>query len=595
MDKQKTRCEIDINYTWDLTKIFKNNNEFYNSLEDLETKINDILKFKGNILKGSNNLLEYFRTSEKIERSLYKLYYYAHLNYDSDTTDKTSQELLGKIENLLKEYSKLSSYVIPELMQKDYSLIEKYIKENKELEDYKFYLENLYRYKEYTLGEKEEKILSILSKSLDNASEIYESLTDSDMTFGNITYNGKTFELTESNYTSYIKSNDRSLRKLVFERLFETYSNNKYTITNTFKGNIDTLTSIAKIRGYNSSIEASLFNDNIDISVYKNLIDTVNKNMDVIYKYYNLKKDILKLDDMHMYDIYVPMIDNLDKEYSFLDAKNIVIDALSILGEDYINNLKKAFDEKWIDVYNNRGKRSGAYSSGFYDTNPYILLNYESKYHDISTLAHELGHSMHTYYSCHNNSYINSSYQIFVAEVASTVNELILAKYLINNSKSKEEKLFILNELMELFKSTIYRQTMFAEFELKMHSDYENGIILTNDYISDSYYNLVKKYFGDSVIIDDLIKYEWERIPHFYYNFYVYKYAIGLSCACKIYKNITCDNGLEDYLNFLKLGGSAYPFDELMVAKVDLNGDVIESAITMFNEIMDEFIELYNK
>ena len=292
------------------------------------------------------------------------------------------------------------------------------------------------------------------------------------------------------------------------------------------------------------------------------------------------------------------MVSDVDKKYTFEEAKNIVLDALKILGDDYQKKLHKAFDNRFIDIYNNKGKRSGAYSSGFYDTYPYILLNYEGKYGDVTTLAHELGHSMHTLYSCEFNPYNTSSYQIFVAEVASTVNELILIKYLIKKTDKKEEKLYLLNKLLELFKGTIFRQTMFAEFEKNMYEDHEKGIVLTNEYICDKYYKLVKDYFGPNVVCDKLIQNEWMRIPHFYYYFYVYKYAIGLSAACKIVNNIEKEGelGIKKYLNFLKTGGSMYPSDELKVCDVDINSnEFIEDAINMFKDTIEKFRKIYRK
>ena len=292
------------------------------------------------------------------------------------------------------------------------------------------------------------------------------------------------------------------------------------------------------------------------------------------------------------------MVENIEKKYRFEDAKNIVIEALSVLGDDYINNLKKAFSERWIDIYNNKGKRGGAYSSGFYDTKPFVLLNFEGKYEDVTTLAHELGHSMHTYYSCHYEPYNLSSYNIFVAEVASTVNELLLVHHLLDKAKSKEEKLFLLNQLMELYKGTIFRQVMFAEFERDMHNDSSNGEILTNEYLSSKYYALVKKYFGNNVVCDEEIKNEWMRIPHFYYDFYVYKYAIGLSCATRIVNRILNheEKAVEDYLNFLKTGGSMYPADELMVAGVSVfDENVYLDAINSFNDYIDSFKKIYKE
>jgi len=590
--KQKERAEIKIEDTWDLTVIFKNDNEFYLELNNLKTDIKEITKYKGIILKNSKNLLEFLELSDKLDRRLYKLYYYAHLNFDVDTTNSNSLEKMEKVSELMTNYSDLTSFVESELLKSDFSLIEKYLVEEKELKKYRFNLEKIYRYKKHVLSEKEESILANLSNSLEASSSIYESLTDSDLTFGNIKVDGKIYEFTESNYSKFIENKDRNIRKKAFNILYKTYSKYSHTIANTFRSNIETNTKIAKIRKYNSSIEASLFSDNIDVSIYDNLIKTVRNNLSVLYDYYDLKKEMLGLKELHLYDIYANMVNDVDRSYTFDEAKNIVLDALKVLGDDYQNKLNKAFNNRYIDKYNNKGKRGGAYSSGFYDTNPYILLNFEGKYNDVTTLAHELGHSMHTLYSCEANPYNLSQYKIFVAEVASTVNELILIKYLIKKTNKKQEKLYLLNKLLELFKGTIFRQTMFSEFEEKMTYDHEKGIILTNDYLNKEYYRIVKDYFGNNVISDDLIKYEWMRIPHFYYNFYVYKYAIGLSAACKIVHDIEelGKVGVEKYLKFLKSGGSMYPSDELLLCDVDIHkSDYIEEALSFFKNTIEEF------
>ena len=591
----KLRNEIDDKYKWDLSSIFKTDDEFLKEYEIVKKDINVISNYKGKIVSSASSLLEYLNFTINLERRIYKLYYYAHLHYDEDTTNTKYQEYFGLIRNLLTNYEELKSFEVPEFMSIDYKVIEEYFNEIPDLKKYKFNLENLYRYKSHTLTEKEEKMLSRLSKVIGNPELTYSSLTDSDITFGNIKVDSKDVELTESNYSVYIRNEDRDVRKQAFETLFTTYSNLKNTITSTFKGNIESLVETAKIRNYNSSLEASLFDDNIDTKIYDNLIKVVSDNMDVVYKYFKLKKEVLKLEPYTSYDVYVDMVPNLDKKYTFEEAKNLVIEALKPLGENYINDLKKAFKERWIDIYPNKGKRTGAYSSGFYDTKPFVLLNFEGRYNDVSTLAHELGHSMHTYYSCKNNDYNNSQYKIFVAEVASTVNELLLANYLLKTSNNKEEKMYILNQLMELYKATIYRQTMFAEFEKEMNLRVEKDIPLTHESISNYYYDLNKKYFGDSVELQDLIKYEWERIPHFYYDFYVYKYAIGLSCATKIVENILsgADEGAKNYLKFLSSGGSDYPVNELKLAGIDVTKEeVIESAISYFDSLIDEFKSL---
>lgn len=593
---QRKREEIEEKYTWDLSYIYKKDSDWQIAFNKVSKEIKQISNFKGILVSNAKNLLNYLNLSCLLERKLYKLYYYANLKHDQDTTNSKYQEMLGKIKNLINKYEELDAYSNPELMRVDYNLIKDFYKQEPKLKEYKFILENIYRFKKHILDDDTEKLLSSLSKVFDKSAETFEMLTDADMKFGMITDEKEhEVELTESNYRVFLQSKDRNIRKKAFEQLLGKYSEFKNTISSTFAGNVDMLTTLAKLKHYRSSLEASLFSDNVSPKVYNNLIDTINENLNVIYKYFDLKKKFLKLDEFHLYDQYVDLVKENTKEYPFEEGKKIVLKALSVLGEDYVNNLNKAFDERWIDVYNNVGKRSGAYSSGFYDTKPYVLLNYENTLNDVSTLAHELGHSMHTYYSCLNNPYQYSKYTIFVAEVASTVNELLLNLYLLNNISDKEEKKYILSNLMDLFKATLYRQTMFAEYERDMHLKNEKGEVLTNELLCNEYYKLNLKYFGPDVVVDDLIKYEWERIPHFYYDFYVYKYVIGLSCACFIVDGILNkkDKALENYLKFLSSGGSDYPINELKIAGIDVTKkEVIESAIKMFDGFIDQFIEL---
>lgn len=596
--KQKLREEISNEYKWDLEAIYKNKEEFEDELKKIEQEIDKIDKYKDILMESSSNLLECLELDTNISRRLSKAHTYANCYFDSDTGNASYQEMLGKVNNLYQKCSEKISFIEPSILKCDYNTIQKYMEESPKLKSYERNLKEIYRFKKYILSDNEEKIISNLEKALDSSSTTYESLTDTDMTYGNIIdENGESVELTDSNYNKYIKSNDRRVRKEAFDELYRVYSNFKNTICSTIKGNIEANTSIAKIRGYNSSIEASLFSDNIDVSVYNNLIDTVSNNLSSLFKYYDLKKKILGLDEMHLYDTYVSIINEKPREYTFDEAKELVKKALSVLGDKYINDLNNAFTEKWIDIYNNKGKRGGAYSGGSYDTYPYVLLNFEGTLNDVSTLAHELGHSMHSYYSRLNNSYQDSNYKIFVAEVASTVNELLLSKYLLKNTSDKREKLIILNNLLDLFKATIFRQTMFAEFEKKIYEKHEKGEILTAELLCNDYYELNKKYFGNSVYVDDEIKYEWERIPHFYYYFYVYKYATGLSAACYIVNGILSGSkdALDNYLKFLTLGGSMDPLDELKVAGIDMTKpEAILSAIHMFDEILEEFEQLYN-
>lgn len=596
--EEKLRCEIEDKYKWDLTKIYKDEKEWQKDFDDVKEKILKVLEYKDSFLSNGKKLYEYLKYDEEVSRKLEKIYYYAHLNYDADTLDEKYKVMTNKVSDLFTKYNELSSFVVPEILKLDEEKLNTFYKDEEKLEDYRFSIENIYRFKNHTLDEEKEKMLSNLSKCLSNPEETYEALTDSDFEYDYITdEKGNKVKFNESNYSLFIKSKDRSVRKKAFEMLHNKYKKYIRTITSTYKGEVENNVVLAKIRNYDSAISASLYSDNVPVDIYDNLIKVVNDNMNVLYNYYDLKKEILSLDHLHMYDTYVEIINKIDKKYSFDEAKEIVIDALSVLGDKYVKNLKKAFDEKWIDIYHSKGKRSGAYSSGNFDVNPYVLLNFEGTLNDVSTLAHELGHSMHTYLSCKNNPYQYSSYEIFVAEVASTVNELLLANYMLKNSKNKDEKLAIINHILDLYKATLYRQTMFAEFEKETHKLREKGEVLTSELLSNTYYNLVKKYFGPNVLCDDLIRYEWARIPHFYYNFYVYKYATGISAASYIVDGIlnNKEGALENYINFLKTGGSMYPLDELKIAGVNLNSkSVVLSAIKTFEKYLKEFKDIYN-
>lgn len=596
--EEKLRDDIKDEYKWDLSKIYSSKEDWQKDFDIVKEEILKINDYKDNFLKNGKKFYEFLKYDENVSRRLEKIYYYAHLNYDADTLNEKYKVMMNKVSDLYVIYSELSSFVTPELLKLDKKKLELFYGDEEKLKEYKFNIENIYRYKEHTLDEDKERMLSNLSNCLSSPEEIYEVLTDSDFEYDYIIdENGNKVKFNESNYSLFIKSKDRNIRKKAFEMLHDKYKKYIRTIATIYKSEVETNVVTAKIKNYDSAISASLYSDNVPVKIYDNLIKVVNDNLNVLYNYYDLKKKILSLDEFHMYDTYVEIINKVDKKYTFDEAKEMVINALSVLGDEYISNLKKAFDEKWIDIYHNKGKRSGAYSSGNYDINPYVLLNYEGTLDDVSTLVHELGHSMHTYLSCHNNPYQYSSYEIFVAEVASTVNELLLANYMLKNSKDKNEKLAIINHILDLYKATLFRQTMFAEFEQKTHSLREQGEVLTSDLLSNIYYDLIKKYFGKNVVCDDLIKYEWARIPHFYYGFYVYKYATGISAASYIVDGIlnNKEGQLESYINFLKTGGSMYPLDELKVANIDLtNEEVIQSAIKTFEKYIKEFIEIYN-
>lgn len=599
MIKQKKRNEIDDKYKWDLTTIFKSDNDFLNELDNCKNLSDNILVYKGHILDSADSLYNYLQTNDNNERKLAKLSFYASLKHDEDTTNIKYQEYYQKVQLLIKTYSENTSFVVPEMMEKDYDYIKSLICKDKRLKIYEHNLEDLYRYKEHTLSPNEEKILSVLSDTLNKNIDTFEALTDSDMKFGKIKdENNNVIEFTESNWSKIARSPSRDVRKKGFKLLYKKYSEVKNTLASTFAGNVDSLINCAKIRNFSSSLEASLFDDAIPKEVYSNVVNTVRNNLKPLYDYYDLKKELLNVEKLHLYDIYVDLEKDYDRNFTYEEAQNIILEALKPLGEDYLSIIKKAFNERWVDVYNNVGKRSGAYSSGFYDTNPFILMNFEGKLDDVSTLAHELGHSAHTYLSCQNNTYNNSSYKIFVAEVASTVNEMLLRLYLLNNSKNDMEKRYILNQILELFKSTIYRQAMFADFEASIHELRSRGEALTYDVLCKKYYELNKLYFGKNVYVDKEIQYEWERITHFYYDFYVYMYVIGLSCACKIALDIynKVPNALENYMKLLKSGGSDYPIEELKLAGIDITkSHVINNAIDFFDKTLKEYKEILRK
>lgn len=588
------RESIDKKYQWDLSKIYDSIDEFRKDIDLVRGKLDEFSKFKG-ISYDENNLYEVMDLCMNVSRVLEKLQAYTSLLCDEDTGINKNQELKEEVTNLCSEYTKATYFIDTDILKLDYSYIEELYKKNEKLLDYELYFKEMFRYKEHTLSLEEEKLLANLSLTFGNNYESYELLKDNDMSFPDFCVDMEDYGLTNSNYSLYIESDDREIRKGAFETLYETYKQFKNVFANLLTSNIKEEVSMAKIKKYNSSIEASLYRDELDTSIYNNLVSTINERISVLHKYYDLKKKVLDVDELHLYDVYANLIRVGDFKYSFDDACEIVKKALSVLGDEYISILDNGIRDRWIDVYPNRGKRTGGYSSGSYDTNPYILLNYQDKYDDMSTLAHELGHSMHSYYTRNNNPYQYGHYSIFVAEVASTVNELLLAKYVIKNSNDKNEKLFILNRMMELFRATIYRQTMFAEFERNIYQMIEDSKPVTADILSDEYYRLNQIYFGKNVYIDDCIRYEWERIPHFFYNFYVYKYATGLSAACYIVTSLL-DGKIkpEDYIAFLKCGKSKSPLESLKVAGVDLSDkSVISSAIDMFDEIIDEFDNLY--
>lgn len=596
MEKEMLRSEQKIENTWDLSKIYSSISDYEKDYDVVKKLMANISKYQTHILDSSKSLLELLDLDQKTERIIGKMANYAYRKYDEDLSNVDSQKLVGNFDKLYTEYSQNGSFIVPEILKGDYSLIEKYIKEEEKLKEYELLLKRIFRNKPHVLSEKEENIISSMQLIAGEPEKIAGIIRNSELQFQTIKdENDNEVKLTNENFMIYLKSRDRRVRKDAFEALYSSYNKYKETLAETLQGHVMVLSNSSKLRGFSSSKEASLFSNRVNTKVYDNLIKVVHDRMNVVYDYFKLKKETLKLDDFCLYDTYVNLEEGIDKKYTYEEAKKIVLDVVKVFGEDYQKTVQSAFDNRWIDIYPNKAKRGGAYSSGSYDTLPYILLNFQGEYNDVSTLIHEMGHSMHSYYSNQNNPYLYSGYKIFVAEVASTVNEMLLNYYMLEHASDNKEKRAILSDMMDLFKSTIYRQTMFSEFEDFIFNEFENGNVLTNELLSNKYYELNKLYFGDDVIINDDIKYEWERIPHLYYDFYVYQYATGLSAACYIVKRILNheENAVSDYLKFLSTGDSMDPIEELKVAGVDMEDEkVINGAIDMFQEIINEYRSL---
>lgn len=591
----KKRIDFDVKYKWNVKDLYSSDSECEKELKNIEKDLIKFEKYKGKILESANNLLELLELDTDVSKRVEKTFIYAHINNDADTLDTNYQELFGKAKNTYTKYLETTSYIVPELLQSDYSKIEEYISSCNKLKEYERNLKHIFRNKEHILSSEVEACLSSLANLMDAPDEIMGSLTDSDFKFDNIIVDGKEVELTESNYSAYIRHSDRSVRKMAFESLYKTYANFKTTLATILRSEVNKNVVNAKIRKFNNSLEASLFSNEIDSKVYTNLIESVHKNLKSVYKYWNLKKKLLGLDELHIYDTYADINTDSDKKYSYENAKDLVLKAVEPLGETYLADIKKSFDEGWIDSCNNEGKRGGAYCTSCYSVHPFVLMNFEGLLSDVSTLAHELGHAMHYYYACKYQNYQDYGYSIFVAEVASQVNEILLCRYLLDHTNSKTEKIKIIDDLLQKYKSTIYRQTMFAEFELFIHSFAEQGEILTSQNMCDKYYELNKLYFGEDVIIDEEVKYEWERIPHFYMNFYVYQYATGFTAAVKLANAIYEGNKdvRDKYLEFLKLGCTKNPIDSLKVAGIDMtNPDVFDDAIAFMDKLIEDYEEL---
>lgn len=584
----KDRNKVDIKYKWDLKYLFKSDKDWERSFLDFKKNINKIEAFKNkkftraNILKC---LSIYFDLSQKLSN----LYVYAKMRLDEDAGVSVAQQMYKQVESVYVEFSESTSYIMPKLAKLSEKEIKQYISD-KDFENYSYMFQKLLKAKEHILSEKEEELLAGMGSFVAEFKNAFSMFNNLEIKFDDIKDKDKLLPMSHGMYSQYLVSEDRNIRKQAYNSMFKPYRELIETLTAIYSGNVKSNCFAAQAKKYKNAMAAAIENEDVKEEVYNTLLDVINKNLKTLDEYLCLRRTLLKLDELTMYDMHVPLFKDLELKLEYEEAFALVKKALLIFGDDYQNILNLAQKERWIDVYENKGKRSGAYSWGTYSSRPYVLLNYYPTTNSIFTIAHELGHSIHSYYSNKNQPYEKASYEIFVAEVASTVNEILLLKYLIKNAKSKKEEVYFLNYYLDMMRTTVFRQTQFAEFEKKAHEMHEKGIPLTSDLLCNMYLELNKKYYK-SAVSDENIKYEWARIPHFYSAFYVYKYATGFISAVNIVKQFEQDNkkAFKKYEKFLSAGGSMSPLDILKLVDVDL------TTKEPFEIAMKEFVEIFKK
>ncbi|SQB58753.1 oligoendopeptidase F [Clostridium perfringens] len=593
--KLRRRDEIPESDKWRIDKIYETPAKWNEELNKLKEEAPKLKDFEGK-LGNKEDLKAFLLLNEKLSRKLGKLYVYAHMRSHEDTSNPEMQSLVNKIDPYSAEFSSYTAYFVPEILSLKEGTIENFINEDKDLKQYKIYFEMILNEKPHILSKEVESVLASVSDCLGAPEIIYSMLTNSDMTFGEIVdESGRKVELTEGNYSSFIKSKDRKVREAAFKLLFGTYKKYENTLATSLTSSIKNFVFESKTRKYNSSLEASLKPNNIPVEVYYNALKTVDGNIEALHRYVRIKKRLLNLEEIHMYDLYVPVIECKKEHLEYKDAISLVEEGLKPLGKEYLDIFNEGINEGWIDVYENKGKRSGAYSWGSYDTMPYVLLNYNYELNDASTLAHEMGHSIHSYYTRKTQPYIYGDYSLFCAEVASTTNEILLIHHLIEKETDKNKKLYLINQELEQIRTTVFRQLMFAEFELKTHEAIENGESLTSEVLCKMWKDINIKYFGEDMNVDEEISIEWARIPHFYSDFYVYQYATGYAAASSFANSILSkgEEAVEKYKGFLKAGGSMYPIDTLKMAGVDMTtSKPLKDTLDRFNELLDMLEEI---
>ncbi|MEJ6951679.1 oligoendopeptidase F [Natronospora cellulosivora (SeqCode)] len=591
-----SRNEVDDQHKWNLESIYKSDEEWEKDFNKVKEMLKEVENYKSQLVSSSEKLYEGIELILKIEELVSRLYAYSHMRHDEDTGNQTYQGINNRAQSLYNEVNSAISFMVPEIVSLSKEDMEKYLEEKEELQLYRHLLENIMRKKDHFLSAQEEKLLAMAGDLAQGPGNIFGILNNADLTFPTIEDGeGEEVRITHGRYIEYMQNKDRRVREDAFKALYSKYDEFENTFASTLNTSVKSHIFYARARNYNSALEAALDNDNVPVDVYNNLISTVRDNIDAMYQYVSIRKKALELDNLHMYDVYVPLVKNLDLKIPYSEAKETVLKGVAPLGEEYSSIMQKGYDSGWIDVYENKGKRSGAYSSGTYGVHPYVLLNHTDNLDSMFTLAHEMGHALHTYYSNENQPFVYADYKIFVAEVASTLNEILLLHYLLENTDDELKKKYLINHYLEQFRGTVFRQTMFAEFEKIIHEEAEKGTPLTAECLKEIYRQLNIDYFGSDIKIDDQIDLEWARIPHFYYNFYVYKYATGFSAATTLANKIL-DEGegaVKRYIDFLKSGDSDYPLNVLKTAGVDMTSpDPIKAAIDTFKDFLSKFEEL---
>ncbi|MDE8564614.1 oligoendopeptidase F [Anoxybacillus rupiensis] len=590
------RNEIPIEETWRLEDIFPSDEAWEQEFQEVKKMLPKLADYQGRLGESADVFYEALQYQDHLSLRLDKLYTYAHMRYDQDTTNSFYQSLNDRIKGLYSEASSAMAFIVPEILAIDEAKVKSFLKEKEELKLYEHALDEINRQRPHVLSAKEEALLAQAAEVMASSSNTFGMLNNADLKFpAIIDENGEEVEVTHGRYIRFLESEDRRVRRDAFKAVYKTYGKYKNTFASTLSGAVKKDNFFARVRQYQSARQAALSSNNIPESVYDNLVETVNKNLDLLHRYVRLRKKALGLEELHMYDLYTPLVKNVKMEVTYEEAKQYLLKGLAPLGEEYVSIVKEGLENRWVDVRENVGKRSGAYSSGAYGTNPYILLNWQDNVNNLFTLAHEFGHSVHSYYTRKTQPYPYGSYSIFVAEVASTCNEALLNDYLLKTIEEEDKRLYLLNHYLEGFRGTVFRQTMFAEFEHMVHVKAQQGEALTAESLTSMYYELNKKYFGSDVVVDEEIGLEWARIPHFYYNYYVYQYATGFSAATALSKQILEEGepAVQRYVEFLKAGSSDYPIEVLKKAGVDMaTAKPIEEACQVFAQKLEEMEQL---